>query len=459
MYYGYLNDTIFREVQTIYLADKPYDACIIDRTIANYFHKNTVIKDPRSSRLTYESKTVTGEISYCYDLSKQPEDIFSGMAKADLETFFKMIEMVYMSNATKGQSKLNQEFLADAKIKKLYKADSLSLAVTDLSATIYNLNGTKDLYQITLPVYFDFTITYKNNPVEFRVYLTRDYFLENYPLSTINKIIEPCDHKYLLDPGKWSGKVDTLITSNEHSFEILDKSIISEDHSGLYIYKTRYVVNDPQVNQVTTQWLPFGVLYQGAKPSILEIRRVIREQLLSYGTAAKEVWEELLPDLFITGSWYLVPYWDNTYTRPDGEIYPSVCNLKKLYDIIPSLFPDTEISFIESHMEALVVGKSEIFLAALPDPLNEKYFDLTKLHPTYQYHMMQDGSAFLNMDLDTREFNTRLNIAVAVAMGESVSSSVQNNTINELVWHTFVSGKYEFNLLSKDSYQKYFLIE
>lgn len=461
MYYGYLNDTIFREVQTVALVDRPYDACIVDRTIGNYFHKNTAVHDPRPERLTYESKTVTGKISYCYDLSKNSDDIFSKFSTIELSTFFKMIEMVYMSNSKKGQSKLNQEFMADKDISLLYKEDSLSLSVSTIDAVIYNINDTDnitDMYQIKLPVYFDFSLKYGEEPIEFRIYLARDYFLENYPLSTINKIIEPCNVKYLLDVSKWSGSVDALVTSNEHSFEILDQSIISEDHSGLFIYKTRFVVNDPKTKQTTTQWLPFGVLYQGSEPSVLEVRKVIREQLLDYGIASKEVWEEILPDLFITGTWYIIPCWDNTYERPDNYIYPSVINLKKLYDLVPKIFPDMDKSFIEAHMEALVVGKSEIFLAAIPDPLNETMFDLFKLHPTYQYHLMQDGSAFLNMDVETRDFNTRLNIAIAVAMGESVSASVQSNKIDDLNWHTFVSGKYEFNVLSKDSYIKYFAL-
>lgn len=452
MYYGFLNDTIFKEPLLISQVDKAYPACVMDRTVGNYFHDNTAVRDTRVTRLSFNNRNVLGQLAYCYDANKHDNDIFTNLTTVQINAFFKILEIVELAN-NRTTEELEEELATDMDTSAIYVPNTLKIASTKIKATIYNLGSTKDTYDLVLPVYFDVTIKFdtKLDQEVFRVYMGREYFLKNYPLSTINKIIEPCDHSYLLDPTKSPGVVDMLIKSNEHSFAALDSSIVPEDHTGLYTFRTKYIDRFSS----TTQMVPFGVLYQGAKPSTLEIRKVIREQLLAYGTAPKETWEAILPELFVTATWYVIPFWDNTFNRPERIAYPSVGNIAKLKQLIPDFFPELEDSFINKYQEILLCGKSEIIMTTIPDPLNEKEFSIQKIHPTYQYHMLQDGSAFNNMDPETRDFNTRLNNCVAVAMGESTTTTVQNTVVNDLTWHAFVSNNVEYLLLSRESYRKY----
>lgn len=454
MYYIFDNDTIFRDNETtIQQGNRVYPACVVDKQVENYFYNPMIVNDPRPSRLTYNGQPIEGKISFYFDAAKYDDPIFSKMSTDELSALFSIGEFIGLALG-KTADQINQDLIESPATSSIYIPDSVRLSPLKVNTVIYKLNSETDVsYSIQLPVYYEFSIKVKSSVenIDIRVYISRDYFLKNYPLSTISKVIEPCDHSYLLNPDKATSIVDMLIKSNEFTLSSMSQPVEDEDHTGLYVYKTKFIVNG------TVQLLPFGILYQGAKPSVLEIRKAIREQLLSYGSAEKEVWEPILPDLFVVATWYMIPFWSNVYSRPTGDMYPSVGNLNKFSELVPKVFPELDINFIKDYEEFLVCGYNELFFAAIPDPLNESHFSIQKLHPTYQYHLAQDGTAFNNMDEDAKAFNGAFNNCVAVAMGETTSEAVSTNIINDMTWYTFTAGEVEYNLLSKESFNTKFI--
>lgn len=451
MYYGYIDDTLFQKKTTITNADEVYPACVMDRQIGNYFNKNIRVGDPRSTRLNLGGKAANGKISFHYDKSKHPTDVFDQLSNDDLIKFFNVLELIYTANGD-SRDTINYSLASGVLTKDVYVADTLALSRTSVTGTIYNIDDTTPTMTISLVTYFDFHIKFEGKDEEiFRVWLDRETFLADYPLTTINNVVLPCDKIYILDPTKISGVIEMMIKSNTYSFADLDQSIETEDHSGFMTYLTKYITKSPSA----TQMLPFGILYQGAKPSSLEIREAIRNDLLKGGIADASVWESILPDLFVTAQFYIVPVWDNTTIRSFGVINPSIINAYKYKNVLKKIFPNMDDDYIDTNQEMMVCGQSELFLTTIPDPLNKDKFSLLKEHPSYQYHMSQDGSVFTNMDPITQDFNKRLNRAMAIACGESTSlPDVTDNVIDTLTWHTFTTNKVEYNILSRASYYK-----
>lgn len=450
MYYMFYNDSIFKDITTIYEVDKIYPACVYDRMIGNYFAHNTEILDPREKRLSFNSQPNLGKISLYYDNSKYDDPVFTKLDTDQLSVLFKITEYISLS-INKTIETIDTELSEDESTSMYYITGSARLSMAPkIEATIHKLNDEIPVtkHVINLPPYIEFKTNFTGSEQEeFRIYLGRNYFLNNYPLSTITQVIEPCDHSYLLNPDKATSIVDMLVKSNEFTMNSLRTPVEDEDHSGLYVYKTKFIVNGG------VQYLPFGILYQGAQPSVLEIRKAIREQLLSYGSADKEIWENILPDLFVIATWYIVPFWGNSTLKSTGTMYPSVGNLNTFSKLIPQVFPELDNEFIETYEEFLTCGYIELFFASIPDPLNEKLFSIREMYPTYQYHLAQDGTGYNNMDENAKAFSKVFNNCVAVSLGETTSEQVSTNTIDGKLWYTFTSGEVEFNLLSKESYQ------
>lgn len=463
MYVGFLNDTIFKKKTAVGSAATTYGQCVIDKKLLTYFNKEMIITDPRSSRLNLGGKVVKGTLSFHYDGNRHSvpnnpskDDLFKYLTVDDLKAFFTIVEMVSLANGS-SQDELNTNLYDLGSIKSYYIKDSLKLARTVVSSVIYDIDGLTPETQISLVTFFTVDIKFPDREIEtFKVYLDRETFLESYPYSTINNVILPCDPTYLLDPSRIDGTVDALVKAGSYSFKDLDPSIIADDHTGLLTYTTKYYSRAGS-GAMLVHYLPFGILYQGAKPPTLQMREAIRNELFKEGLASEEIWESILPDIFVTASFYLIPIWDNQIRRPQGYIYPSVVPVKKIQDAITTLFPSMSQDFIKEHQELLTIGQSEIFITSIPDLLNEdSNYSILEIHPTYQYHLSQDGSAFLNQDAVTRDFNIRLNRALAVAFGTELHDEVITTTLDGLTWHTFTSSRVEYNVLSKASYDALF---
>lgn len=463
-YVGFLDDTMFKRQSMVGRSNQIYDQCVVDRQLANYFNVDMVVQDPRAERLALGGKVVKGKLAFHYDGKRHEnenpnkDDSFRHIGKESLERFFNIVEMVAMANGASA-AELNSNLMNSILTKDLYVNESLTLSRKVVSGTIYDIDGLTAETQISLVTWFQFDVMFPDRGMDtIKIFLDRASFMEDYPYSTINNVILPCDPLYILEPSKLDGVIPAVIKSSEFSFKDLDPSIVGEDHSGLMTYMTKFLTKSKQETTLA-QLLPFGILYQGAKPSSLQIREAIRKEILTGDLATESVWEAILPDLFVVAQFFIVPIWDNFTVRPNGILYPSVINAHKCETIIPKLFPEMTSKYIEDYTEYLTCGQSELFLVSIPDPLNKDEFSIQKKHPTYQLHMAQDGQSFINQDPSTREFNTRLNRAMAVACGLEVQSDVVTQEIDGNTWHSFTSAKTEYHILSKTSYAAVFGVD
>ena len=456
MYCGFIDDKIFRTKAAVDSADKVYGQCVIDSQIANYFCADTVVKDQRAERLQLGGRAVSGQLSFHYDGKQHADgDLFKSLSNENLKILFNIIEMIYLSNGA-GVGELNSNLINSSLSKDVYVNNTLKLSPKSVQSTIPYIDGSTAETKITLQTYIEFDVMFAEHSQEtIRLYTDRATFLAEYPISTINDVIFPCDAKFILDPTKITGTVEAVIKSTEFSLKSLDSNIAPEDHTGLLTYYTKYITKNKNGAYVT-QMLPFGILYQGAKPTSLNIREAIRNKLLALGIAAQSIWESILPDLFVIAQFFIIPSWGNYTQRPEGTLYPSVINMEFLRALVPTLFPNFKEQFIKEHQEILVYGYGELFLTSIPDPLNKEMFSIREKHPTYLHHLEQDGTGFLNQTPTTRDFNQRLNRTMAVAAGAEIATVTTTQEIDGLTWHSFVNDHAEFHVLSQTSYDEVF---
>lgn len=497
MYYCFLEDSSFYPSKSIDLGNTALpDAGYLGSNEEAYLVKKAIINDPRPARLQYNNNDMTGNIRLYFDQSKVPaqneygyaiRDLFANISEENLVYLFNILERIYM-NIHESVDIIEDALTSDKSYySTCYYPNSLSFAKryshtethpdTGEAVLIYDLVTTEATsYQsnknhtLNVPDYFTFTFIDNSGEdsvgYEIKVWLSRKNFLENYPLSTIIKVILPCDYTYILDPTKFSGSIDALVKSTDFSFNMIDvrdyelgddipevSDISTLDTSGLLTFKTRYVISSQ-----ATQQLPFGVLFKGAKPSTMEVRKAIREYLIDISGVAESKWEVLLPDLFVTGQFFLVPMWNNITARISTEnMYPSIINYKSMDKIFTTLFPDLSTTFIHKYQEVLTNGQSEIFITSLPDELNDdNVYSIYSLHPTYQHHTPQDPSYAYQED-KTKGFNKSLNRCLSALMGETVIDGELNSTnIDGIKYISFTASRIEYHVLKKSSYLELF---
>ena len=441
MIYGFIHDTMFKQISTLdYGNTSNPPVCFLDSNIDNYFNNKLTITDPRTQR---NSAQYTGTIQICVDDDKIPHpNIFTALTTTELGQLFSLIEKIY-TNEIHTETELNELLKANPDYTNFYVDDSLVFGTTTINTGLASEHpGPK-----TMIDRFNIDVAFGTRLASLCLWMNRAKFAENYPLSTIAKVILPCDIEHLLDPSKFSSIVETIISSNIFSFSSLNTDINSADHTGLITYRTKYVVNS-----TTIKLMPFGILYKGASPSTVDIRNAIKDLLLNSGTATEEVWENLLPDLFVDGQFFIVPIWDNITIRPDRTLYPSIVNLKKVVETIAKVLPNLPIGHVNTYQELLTVSQCEMFIIAISDSNNPvDKFRLLNLHPTYQYYSPQD-QAHIYMTAATKDFNIRLNRCLAALAGESVSEEFITNTFDDVKFSSFVSGRIEYHVLQRLEY-------
>ena len=395
-----------------------------------------------SVRSQRNSPTTVGQIAIHVDRSKlETENFFSLLTEPNRDIFFSFVEKIYMSEGV-SLEELESDLRTDPTFGLIYTQGSLRLGTTIVDTQIPETN----VGPATVVDRIDFELVFPEVTEKFRLWINREVFIDSYPLTTITKVILPCDYSLLLQPSLINNTVDALIASTSFSFGSMSNSVAQGDNSGLLTYNTRYKVNSQSIKM-----MPFGILYKGATPSSLEIRKAIRELLLSFGVATADTWKAILPDLFVTGQFFLIPMWNDYITRPERKVYQSILRMKNTEGVISTLYPAMSVEFIRQHQQIFTYAKNPGFALVIPDPLNETQFSLVDIHPTYQHYSTQSSESNF-MEEHTREFAINLNRVISSLMGEGITEGYITNIFDEKRYLSFVAADIEYHVLYPESY-------
>lgn len=351
-----------------------------------------------------------------------------------------------LDTVMKGQSASFSGYVAGSiKVSAGTVESDIRLTNTDLAG--YKMYGT--------PVHFyesiQFQFTVGNDTLTFKVWLGIQAFLAEYPLSTLVKVVWPCDPARLLDMD-FANTIAAVVESSGFKDEQLQNAIKTEDHSGLATYVSRYVNS----SLATYYRMPFTVLYKGCSPSSAAMRDYIREELLDLGLASEEVWKSVLPDLFVDGGFYLIPYYGNRVTLTDNYVIDkNIVSYDLLLQKVAQVVIDVGEDWIRNNGSLLMAAGSGLYIYAFPladNPSN--VLNLGNIHPTYQNIDATNNMYWDTMPEKTREFNMELALAMKVALGKQSNDNnlFTKETLGGRNYISFISNFIEFHLLTQESY-------
>lgn len=410
----------------------------------NYFNNPCTVRDHRTERLTILTEPITDQCSFVfdYDQIQEPDELLTTPLE-NFEQLFDIIErVVYPYGSTQQQL---DTLLSGAANYSIYRSGSLIISAHTTAYT----HGEEVVH---VPNWVQFDVMIDTHEYTFKIWVNQEAFKEDYPISTIVGVIPPCNPAHLLDPSQFHTTIGTLVKSGRFSFELVDEHVENDDHTGMIVYYTIY--NNAEDSVVD---LPFGVFYKGNVPSTLQIRKAIREYLLSLGLADEDLWKEILPDLFVKAQFFLIPVWDNVVERLNGTFFPSFIKTKRIKTIVDAVMTDISEDFRDDMTELITNSHDECFILSVPNPINEDIFSFLDSHPSYQNHSTSDP-AFSYQDVDTRLFNRRLATAMAIIQGETNSEVAKFNTnvFDGKSYLSFVVAEVEYHVLKKESFEMIF---
>lgn len=323
---------------------------------------------------------------------------------------------------------------------------------SDIRLSDTSLAGYK-MYGTAVPFYqsIQFQFRVGTDVLTFKIWLGMEAFLADYPLSVLVKVVWPCDPARLLDMD-FANTVAAIVESSGFKDEQLQQAIKSEDHSGLATYVSRYVNS----SLATYYRMPFTVLYKGCAPSSAAMRDYIREELLALGLATEEVWKGVLPDLFVDGGFYLIPFYINRVSLTDGYVIDkNIIGYNQMIQKMAQLFPNTDIDWIRKNGSLLMAAGSGLYIYAFPLLDNPSdLLNLGSIHPTYQNIDANAGMYWDLMTEETQSFNMDLALAMKVALGlqSNDNNLFTEETLEQKKYLAFISNFIEFHLLKQESY-------
>ncbi len=443
MIYSFLSDEAFavtnaqatvmsvNEIQT-------YKLGILDDNLLNYFDNHTVITDPVGSRRAVNRTT------------RQSVDAYTGgsiIVRGSGRMFFNLdanklgldssVERAFMNSITADVDDDNDSVLNEKAIRRaaLFNIVEAIFYSRDRNSHINNVDAIEALFSagsgstysgyvseslkvsstvargayryvsdsVTDPVsstelefytWCEFAFKFGNTEAEtviIRVWLSTEEFKKNYPYSTITDVIYPCKPEWILNPSQYGSEMKAVLMSSNYKDTSLDSAISSRDHSGISVYKTRYVHD-----LVTTDALMgFVVMYKGAAPSSASMRQAIKDRLLSEinpitgsQLADETEWKKVLPDLFVDSGFYIFPCYYQRMKNNGITIEQNISNYKTMFERLKLIFTGNEFTEQElfDYAEIIQAPGHGMYMIAMPVSIGDsnKYKSILAIHPTYQ---------------------------------------------------------------------------
>ena len=446
--YGFITDTLFWNKKTVDL-NKSIDKGLgyLDDILINYFHQIATVNDPRDERLDVIGTIPSGTISVLFDASKMDPDTgpFVNISDEDVTHFFNILEKCYFTQ-NRTELELNNELIT-GEVFVNYVNDSVRRSSKYTLTTVTGIRSELKIYD-----YIEFDMVIASEQIHFKLWINSENFKANYPLTTITKVIPPCEPRYLLDPALQTNATTAIIASSESIFSNFNEGTTDVDHTGTLAYRTKWIISSQNVPEVK-----FGLMYQGAVPSSLEARAAIREYLIGLGIAQESLWEAKFPDLFVTAQFFIIPHWGNTTDRPDnkyGSVYPAIINHTKLYEETYRILPSFDPTWIQNRLEVLTNPFNPIIMTAVPDPLNENdRFALRDILTTYQA-FGPDDTNYDYQEANAKNFSRYLGQAMSILYGDEVpaNTGLTENTFYDRRYLSFSTDQVEYHILYREDY-------
>lgn len=494
--YLFLSDEAFAAVKTatvVRYADISQTGIgMLDDNLLNYFVDHSIFLDPissgtstrRTSRCNVDDsnggRVPNGRMMIHFDAEKLlnkststfSKDLVSGFVvntndDAGLATIkrerlcalFNIVDTIFYARDSEGNPKnstsintiLTNPLQADSTYIG-YKNNSLILSTSKSPATS-RLSGTGNTISATRYYWDSCVFTYKfvdadELPVEitFHIWLNSDEFKKNYPYSTIVDCLYPCSPKWIMNPELYANQTRAILTSSNYKNEMLKTAVTLRDHSGVSMFASRYVAEYSDDLPMS-----FALLYKGATPTAAQSRAFLKARLLKETDEngnpwTVDEWRSRLPDLFIDGSYYLVPIYSQRVVLPDSStaVERSCVNYQSIFSIAKAVLGGTGFDDVTlmNNIDILQAPGHAIYIVGIAiDPTSQ--MSLHELHPTYS-STDAISESFGAMSPGDKDFAEKIAIALAVCMklsdGNGDAANYTDSSIGTRPAKSFTAG-------------------
>jgi hypothetical protein len=426
---------------------------IIDTNILSYFVNKGVLSCESDNRFTNtEYNTGVGNINIYFDSKKTPN--FNTIISADNEyvqfsqSFFNIIEYVLRANITSTTILQNIESELFNNTNGYFNGYVAGSLITDFEPFIMDYNTVQSGFEPDTPIqkYISFDMTLNANDYKFVLYIDHNKFMEDYPHSTIIKVIPPCSPSQILSMNFPSNR-HSIIASGDYFNNILTNSEFNIDYTGVTNFKTNYVNNE-----VVTYNFPFTLLYKGKLPSTEYKREAIKEFLNNTTEVEnpEDIWPEVFPGLYIDKSFMIIPLWDNITELVDMKIDHGMVNYNDIITKVTNVISELDETFIKTYSTILIPPSGYLYMLAFPSAF-EQTEKLKEEHPTYQ-PCDPLGPTWDYQTSITKDFNEKLSDCIAQLKGTANLEYFRHDVIYGKNFLTFQVGTSEYSVLFEQDF-------
>lgn len=452
--YGFIIDEALHKWSANALIGRSIDQGVgfASENVLEYFNEVSVIKDPRSSRMTNyltNNDTFYGSLGFLVDSLPPNSDGVSGatstdataadtfeygnLASGELDKIFNIIEdCLYNRNTSSSQmvtSMLNVLFSSNGKYTG-YVVGSLQMSTSTVDTESFVNNvvarttaGTiLSASDLQLPYWIKFGFNSETiGMINFTLYLHRDTFLSEYPYSTIVDVVFPYESSILAQPSHLPNtSLDTLVNSGSFVNTVYSTNLARYEATGAKLFTTPYIPDTYNIN------MPFGIIYKGTAPGTDLCKKAVRNALLAT-EIPETTWQIIFPELFVASKFYLIPIWDNKFTpAPGTQVEMGITKWNTIYNKLLQIFPNYSTALLNERLEFILNDATNLIIAVLPDASNDSNKWLSGIHSTYVPVDATD-SIWAYQEAATKTFNRRLSYAI----GDSRRGGITHTEITE----------------------------
>ena len=369
----------------------------------------------------------------------------SSMTPAQQNNLMNIVEyLTYGTLSTDSQTDINAALLNSASFTG-YVASSIFISTQRDEAFVY---GGLNIHRF-VPTSFTFGFLIGTYHISVTIWVDVVAFRSQYPYSTIIDVVPPMSLPVLLNPASIpTDPIAAVIISKGWSDTNLTPEMDTQDQSGMYLFPTRYIYNG------NTYQVTFCLVYRGQAPDLLSARTYLANYLINSGVGTRALWELVLPDIFYTSAFALIPFYDNVTVLTNTDVYPSIINatnllakMNSLMNLVPKAANQTDREFMTAAYNTYLIGVAPADANVAPS--------LLSLHPTYQDFSTTDAG-FIDMTTDDRNWSVLLNQALSVAAGGTNNLTTSVVADGGLNWVNFLYNSVSYLILTQASYTEFF---
>lgn len=451
--YGFVCDEALQkwDKNALLVSNIDQGAGVATQNVIEYFNQICVITDNRTSRFTSylpNSETMYGKLGFIIDnqppnnegsivteegSSAIPGDVIdvNNITHEEFEKMFNVLEdCLYARSTNAGDliaTFLNTRFAVSStytgyingSIKISSDGQNVESLVSGISGrSSHNTAISADKLTIPQWIEFGFRTEYYGDII-FKLWIGREHFLTNYPLTTITDVVLPCAARQLKYPSTL-GTVTGNTTQGTPLQTLIDSSIFinttykgnfsNKESSGVFTFSTPYMPST--YNNIS---ISFAIVYKGPEPSLKLAKKAVRNTLLS-SNIPEEEWLIVFPGLFTSAKFYIIPYWGNVFTSAGIEYECGVSKWTDAYNKFKAVFPYYNQTEFDAKLEIVLNDATDLLMAIISDPENDANKTIKRIHPTYiPVDGVTDSSLWNVQTEKTKVFNQYLSYAIAAA--------------------------------------------